>query len=220
MPLQKIQLRPGLNREGTDYSNEGGYFDGDKIRFRSGFPEKLGGWIRLSASRFLGVARSIWNWATLAGFNYLGIGTNLKYYVESGGYYYDITPIRTAAVLSNPFATVNASTTVTVTDVAHGAVTGDFVTFSNVATVGGLNLNAEFQITVTDADIYTITATAATSTATGGGTTVQAVYQINTGLPFETPLTGWGAGAWNVGASCTSLTLATRASSTSVKNAE
>jgi hypothetical protein len=105
MPLQKIQLRPGLNREGTDYSNEGGYFDGDHIRFRSGFPEKLGGWIRLSANRFLGVARSIWNWATLAGFNYLGIGTNLKYYVESGGYYYDITPIIGRATYNNTIST-------------------------------------------------------------------------------------------------------------------
>jgi hypothetical protein len=117
MPLQKIQLRPGLNREGTDYSNEGGYYDGDKVRFRSGFPEKIGGWLRLSANRFLGVARSIWNWATLAGYNYLGIGTNLKYYVESGGYYYDITPIigRTTYnnTISTGFTTLAANITLT-----------------------------------------------------------------------------------------------------------
>ena len=122
MPLQKIQLRPGLNREGTDYSNEGGYFDGDKIRFRSGFPEKLGGWIRLSASRFLGVARSIWNWATLAGFNYLGIGTNLKFYVESGGFYYDITPIvgRTTYnnAISTGFTTLVANVTINATTIS------------------------------------------------------------------------------------------------------
>jgi len=105
MPLQKIQLRPGLNREGTDYSNEGGYFDGDKIRFRSGFPEKIGGWLRLSANKFLGVARSIWNWATLVGYNYLGIGTNLKFYIESGGYYYDITPIVDRATYNNTIST-------------------------------------------------------------------------------------------------------------------
>ena len=105
MPLQKIQLRPGLNREGTNYANEGGYYDGDKIRFRSGFPEKLGGWIRLSAFRFLGVARSIWNWATLAGANYLGIGTNLKYYIEQGGQYYDITPIVSSANYTNALST-------------------------------------------------------------------------------------------------------------------
>jgi len=128
MPLQKVQLRPGLNREGTDYSNEGGYFDGDHIRFRSGFPEKLGGWIRLSAYSFLGVARSIWNWATLAGANYLGIGTNLKYYIENGGQYYDITPIITNTtynnVLSTGFttlaSTVNATAnTITLSNAAH-----------------------------------------------------------------------------------------------------
>jgi hypothetical protein len=105
MPLQKLQLRPGLNREGTDYANEGGYFDGDKIRFRSGFPEKIGGWIRLSAYKFLGVARSIWNWATLAGANYLGIGTNLKYYIEQGGQYYDITPIVATTAYNNVIST-------------------------------------------------------------------------------------------------------------------
>ena len=115
MPLQKVQLRPGLNREGTDYSNEGGYFDGDKIRFRSGFPEKLGGWIRLSAYKFLGIARSMWNWATLAGANYLGIGTNLKYYIEQGGQYYDITPIVATTsynnVISTGFTTLVANIT-------------------------------------------------------------------------------------------------------------
>ena len=199
MPLQKILLKPGVNRENTRYTNEGGWYQSDKVRFRQGTPEKIGGWARISISSFLGVCRSLWNWITLANLNLLGVGTNLKFYLENGGNYYDITPIRAAAVLSNPFATVNLSTTVTVTDVAHGAVTGDFVTFSNVAPVGGLDLNAEFQVTVIDPDVYTITTVAATSTATGGGTTVQAVYQINTGLPFETPLTGWGAGAWNAG---------------------
>jgi len=115
MPLQKVQLRPGLNREATDYANEGGYFDGDKIRFRSGFPEKIGGWIRLSAYKFLGVARSMWNWATLTGANYLGIGTNLKYYIEQGGQYYDITPIVSTTsynnVISTGFTTLVANIT-------------------------------------------------------------------------------------------------------------
>ncbi len=94
MPLQKLTFRPGVNREGTDYANEGGWFDCDKIRFRSGFPEKIGGWIRLSNETFYGVARSLWNWVTLDNTNYLGVGTNLKYYLERGGLYYDITPIR------------------------------------------------------------------------------------------------------------------------------
>ena len=128
MPLQKLQLRPGLNREGTDYSNEGGYFDGDKIRFRSGFPEKLGGWIRLSAFKFLGVARSLWNWSTLTGSNLLGVGTNLKYYIENGGQYYNITPIVGSSnytnALSTGFTTLAANVTLTantisLTNAAH-----------------------------------------------------------------------------------------------------
>ena len=201
MPLQKILLKPGVNRENTRYTNEGGWYQSDKVRFRQGTPEKIGGWARISVSSFLGVCRSLWNWITLANLNLLGVGTNLKFYLENGGQYYDITPIRSAAVLSNPFKTTNLSTTVTVTHAAHGAVNGDFVTFSNVATVGGLDLNNEYQITLIDGNSYTITAsTAATSTvAAGGGTTVQAVYEINVGLPYEIPLTGWGAGAWNVG---------------------
>jgi hypothetical protein len=171
------------------------------VRFRQGTPEKIGGWARISVSSFLGTCRSLWNWITLGNLNLLGVGTNLKFYLENGGQYYDITPIRSAAVLSNPFKTTNLSTTVTVTHAAHGAVNGDFVKFSNAATVGGLDLNNEYQLTLVDGNSYTITAaTAATSTvAAGGGTTVQAIYEINTGLAAEVPLTGWGAGAWNVG---------------------
>jgi hypothetical protein len=201
MALKKLILKPGVNRENTRYTNEGGWFESDKVRFRQGTPEKIGGWARISVSTFLGVCRSLWNWITLDNLNLIGLGTNLKFYLENGGQYYDITPIRAAAVLSNPFKTTNLSTTVTVTDSAHGAANGDFVSFSNVATVGGLDLNGEYQLTLIDADSYTITAaTAATSTvAAGGGTTVQAVYQINTGLAYETPLTGWGAGTWSAG---------------------
>lgn len=200
MALKKLAMKPGVNRENTRYANESGWYESDKVRFRQGTPEKIGGWSRISVSYFVGVCRSLWNWITLENFNLLGVGTNLKFYLENGGQYYNITPIRAAAILSNPFATVNASTTVTVTDVAHGAVNDDFVTFSNVATVGGLDLNNEYQITLIDGDLYTITAaSAATSTATGGGTTVSAVYQINTGLAYETPLTGWGAGNWGSG---------------------
>lgn len=127
MPLQKVQLRPGLNREGTDYSNEGGYFDGDKIRFRSGFPEKLGGWIRLSAYKFLGVARSMWNWSTLTGANLLGVGTNLKYYIENGGQYYDITPIITSENY------VNALSTGFTTLVANVTANANTITLTNAA---------------------------------------------------------------------------------------
>jgi len=200
MALKKLVLKPGVNRENTRYTNENGWYESDKVRFRQGTPEKIGGWARISVFAFVGVCRSLWNWITLENLNLIGVGTNLKFYLENGGEYYDITPIRAAAVLSNPFTTTNTSATVLVTDVAHGAANGDYVSFSNVATVGGLNLNGEFQITLIDADTYNITAsTTATSGATGGGTTVSAVYQINTGVAYETPLTGWGAGAWGSG---------------------
>ena len=201
MPLQKVLFKPGINRENTRYTTEGGWYEADKVRFRQGTPEKIGGWARISVSSFLGTCRSLWNWITLRNLNLLGVGTNLKFYIENGGLYNDITPIRSAAVLSNPFATTNLSTTVTVTHTAHGAIDGDFVSFSNVATVGGLDLNNQYQLIYVNANTYTITASsAATSTvAAGGGTTVSAVYQINVGLPSEIPLTGWGAGAWGIG---------------------
>ena len=201
MALKKLILKPGVNRENTRYTNEGGWYESDKVRFRQGTPEKIGGWARISVSTFQGLCRSLWNWITLDNLNLIGVGTNLKFYLELGGVYNDITPIRAAAILSNPFKTTNLSTTVTVTDSAHGAITNDFVTFSNVATVGGLNLNGEFSITYVDANTYTIvSATAATSTvAAGGGTTVNAIYQINVGDPYEIPLSGWGAGAWGSG---------------------
>lgn len=201
MALKKLVLKPGVNRENTRYTNEGGWFESEKVRFRQGTPEKIGGWARISVSTFLGICRSIWNWTTLDNLNLLGIGTNLKFYLENGGAYYDITPIRSSVVLSNPFKTTINSTTVVVTAASHGAVTGDYVTFSNVATVGGLDLNAEYSITYVDANTYNITASAQASStvAAGGGTTVQAVYEINVGLEYEIPLTGWGAGAWNAG---------------------
>ena len=200
MALKKLALKPGVNRENTRYANEGGWFESDKVRFRQGTPEKIGGWSRISVSYFVGVCRSLWNWITLENFNLLGVGTNLKFYLENGGQYNNITPIRAGAILSNPFATTNALTLVTVTDTAHGAITNDFVTFSNAATVGGLDLNNEYQITYVDANTYTIvSATAATSTATGGGTTVNAIYQINVGDSYQIPLTGWGAGNWGSG---------------------
>jgi hypothetical protein len=201
MALKKLVLKPGVNRENTRYTNEGGWYESDKVRFRQGTPEKIGGWARISVSTFQGLCRSLWNWITLDNLNLIGVGTNLKFYLELGGVYNDITPIRSAAILSNPFATTNLLTLVTVTDAAHGAVTNDFVTFSNVAPVGGLDLNGEYQVTYVDANTYTIVAaTAATSTvAAGGGTGVNAIYQINVGDPYEIPLAGWGAGTWGAG---------------------
>ncbi len=220
MPLQKLQLRPGVNREGTSLANEGGWFECDKIRFRSGYPQKLGGWAPISPFTYLGVARALINWVTLKGYNLLGVGTNLKYYVESGGEYNDITPIRSSVVLTDPFTTVNGSRVVNVTDVGHGANTGDFVTFSGATSVGGLNLNGAYTITYVDADNYTIDANAfATSSATGGGT-VTADYEIPVGLAsYGYVSTGWGTGFWGgvtTGVAQTTLSASVDSSNTNI----
>ena len=200
MPLQKILFKPGVNRENTRYTTEGGWYECDNIRFRQGNPEKIGGWTRISSSFFLGICRSLWNWVTLAGANYLGVGTNLKFYIENGGTYNDITPIRATAVLTNPFNTTINSTTVLVTDAAHGCVTGDFVTFSGASAVGGLTISGEYQVTVLTVSTYNITAASqASSTAGPGGGTVTATYQLNVGPEYQVPTTGWGAGGWGLG---------------------
>lgn len=199
MPLKKLALRPGVNKENTRYTNENGWYDCDKIRFRQGTPEKIGGWQRISASTFLGVCRSLWIWVTLGSQKLIGVGTNLKFYISSGGNYYDVTPTQTVHTLTNPFSTQNGSTTVTVTDATGGYINNDFVTFTGATAVGGITISGEYQLTYASATTYTITAASqATSTATGGGT-VYAVYQVNVGPAYAIPLTGWGAGAWGSG---------------------
>ena len=219
MSLQKLQLRPGVNREGTTLANEGGWFECDKIRFRSGYPQKLGGWKPISNNTYLGVARTLWNWVTLRGYNLLGVGTNVKYYIESGGVYNDITPIRSTVTLTDPFTTTNGSTIVTVTDADHGAVDGDYVTFSGATAVGGLTLNGEFRITYVNTNSYTIIApSAANADATGGGT-VTAKYQLNIGQAVFGYAAGWGAGLWGgfvSGTQQTTLSAALDASNTTI----
>ena len=199
MPLQKLQFKPGVDRENTRYAAEGSWYETNKVRFRRGMPQKIGGWVRLSNNFFLGICRSMLNWVTLQGQNLVTVGTNLKYYIERGGAYYDITPIRSTVVLTDPFDTTDGSAVVLVNDVGHGALDGDFVTFSGATAVGGLTLNNEYQISFIDEDSYTITAeTTASSTATGGGT-VTAAYQVNTGNEIAVPFTGWSAGTWGSG---------------------
>ncbi len=211
MPLKKILFRPGVNRENTRYASEalgsvnsgtnvaGGWYESEKVRFRSGTPEKIGGWQRISSSVFQGVCRSLWNWVTLENYNLLGVGTNLKFYIEKGGAYNDITPIReTASLGSNPFS-ANGTTTVTVTDATHGCITGDFVTFSGATGTYASTLNAEFQVTVLTGNTYTITTPTALTAGSYGGASVSAAYQINIGSATEVPLTGWGAGTWGTG---------------------
>jgi len=215
MPLQKLQLRPGVNRESTSYANEGGYYASNKIRFRSGMPEKIGGWTKdtgtnLSALKpptgtVWGVCRALWNWINLTGYNLLALGTNLKYYIQNGtnGYYYDITPIRTTTAAGEvTFAASTGSAVITVTDVGHGAQSGDFVTFSGAVSLGGnitaAILNAEFQITYLTSDTYTITASvlASAGDSGNGGASVIGAYQITSGNDVFTQNVGWGAGTW------------------------
>ena len=200
MPLQKIIFKPGVNRENTRYTTEGGWYDCNKVRFRQGNPESIGGWQRISAYTFQGVCRSLWNWVTLVGINLLGVGTNLKFYIEEGGAYYDVTPIRSTDALGvDPF-TGNGTTTVTVTDASHGAFAGDFVTFSGVTGAYASLLNGEFQITsILNANSYTITASSVVAVGPTGGAAVVAAYQINTGAAIQVPYQGWGAGAWGAG---------------------
>ena len=200
MPLQKLQFRPGINRETTRYMNEGGWYDGNYIRFRFGVPEKIGGWEKFSSSSYLGIARKLHNWIALDQSNYLAVGTHLKLYIEEGTQFFDITPLRRTQTLSSgALASTSGSTTITVTDASHGAVTNDFVTFTGATTFAGIpasDLNKEHQITVVDGGSYTITvATTANATTTGGGTP-SAAYQINTGLDTIVSGTGWGAGLW------------------------
>ena len=216
MPLKKLTFKPGVNKENTRYTNENGWYESDKVRFRQGLPEKIGGWTRISSSTFLGICRSLWNWVTLDNKNYLGVGTNLKFYIENGGAYYDITPIRsTSTINNNPFVATNGSSVITVTDTAHGATANSFVTYSGAVGLGGNItapvLNQEYQIvTIINANSYTITAkdtSGATVTANatdasgspGGGASVVAAYQVNAGYAIQVPRVGWGAGLWGRG---------------------
>jgi len=213
VPLSKIQFRPGINKEITAYANENGWFDSDLIRFRKGHPEKMGGWTRLSSSLIQGIGRSLHTWAALDGSKYMGVGTESKFYVEEGGGYNDITPIRSTVTLgTDPFTTGAASSAVlTVTAPSHGAVDGDFVTFSGATLFDGITaaqLNTEFELTVVNPNSYTITTagSASSGSTAGGGSAVSAAYQINTGLATVVAGTGFGAGLWGGATASYSLT--------------
>ena len=227
MPLNKLIFQPGISSDITPYSNEGGFVDGDKIRFRLGTPEKIGGWSKYSTSTYEGSARRLVNWVALDGSDFLGIGTHLKYYIEEGQLFNDITPIRnTTSAGDVTFSATNGSATITVIDPAHGANENDFVTFSGAATLGGTItaaiLNAEFKIaSLISSNSYTITSSVAANgsdTGNGGGSIV-GTYQINTGLDVTVGGTGWGAGQWSgttSGALATQLAEALDASETAI----
>ena len=210
MPLQKLQFRPGLNREGTDYSNEGGWYDADKVRFRSGFPEKIGGWTRMAADQFLGYAKALWNWVTLDGSNLLGVGTNLKYYIELGGFYNNVTPLiftsNNLGAAAGPFTATANSSSLTVVDSAYSPSAGDYIIISGATTLGGnvtANvLNSTYTVTsVVNATAYTITlpVTANASDTAKGGATVKVEYEYPIGLDVAIAGTGWGSGPWSRG---------------------
>jgi len=205
MPFSALKFKPGINADVTSYSNEGGYVDGNKIRFRSGFPEKIGGWVKHNSNTYQGSARRLHNWVALDGSDYLGVGTHLKYYVEEGSTFNDITPLRVTTSSGDvTFSATNGSTTVTVIDSAHGANENDFVTFSGADSLGGTVtasvLNAEHKIVrLISSNQYTITvSSAANGSDTGsGGSSAVGAYQINTGLNATVGGTGWGAGQWS-----------------------
>jgi len=212
MPLLKLQFQPGINREGTEYSADAGWYNSDKVRFRKGRPEKIGGWEKYSVSSFLGVCRSLEDWVVADGVAYVGLGTTLKFYINEGSSYYDVTPIRATTTDGVTFAATNGSSTITVTDDDHGASVNDFVTFSGSASLGGLIiaavLNQEYQIAgITSTDVYTITAkdtdgdtvTANGSDSGDGGSGVDGAYQISVGLDTYVQGVGWGANTWGSG---------------------
>src|SRR6056297_1688673 len=243
MPLSKLQFRPGLVKDATDYANEGGWFSANKVRFRLGFPEKIGGWQKLSSKSFLGVCRRLISWTDLSGQLNIGVGTNLKYYVNQGGQYYDITPVReTTSAGDVTFSATDGSSTITVTDTAHGALATDFVTFSGAVSLGGNItadvLNQEYQIdNVVDSDTYTITAreagtsipsitddgqlnptpvTANAADTGDGGTATVGEYLLNRTLDTTVLGTGWGAGTWSRGTWSSSSTVPVTASQISL----
>ena len=209
MPLLKLQFQPGINREGTEYSADAGWYNADKVRFRKGRPEKIGGWEKYSANSFLGVCRSIEDWVAQDGVGYLGLGTTLKFYINQGDSFFDVTPIRATTTNGITFAATDGSASLVVTDDDHGASVNDFVTFAGAATLGGVVtagvLNQEYQIeSVTSTDVYTViakdasgnTVTANSSDSGNGGSGVDGAYQISVGLNTYVQGVGWGANTW------------------------
>ena len=200
MPLVNFRPAPGINKEVTDYTGQGKWTDGDMVRFFQGSAQKIKGWEKFISTTLVGVARDAHAWVGLDGTRLLAVGTDRKLYIVVEGLAYDITPIRETQALTNPFTT-NATTFVTVTDTAHGAAKGDFVTFDSFSAIDGLDMNKEFEITsITDNNNYVVTATSAASGSTsGGGGSGNAKYQISIGPEVSTSAFGWGTDTWGAG---------------------
>ena len=209
MPLQKLQFRPGLNREGTDYSNEGGWYDGDKIRFRSGYPEKIGGWTQVNNNQYLGICRSIWIWAdgdAGTGATYIGLGTSVKYYIYFGGTYNDITPISQTTTLTsvaNTISTVSGSPIVTIVDATYTPSVGDYVLITSTTAVNGVQFTGgDYQVTSVGSvsnGFTVVFGSNASGTGSGTGGTVTLQYEYPSGLNVYSIGTGWGTGPWSRG---------------------
>jgi len=204
MPLTKITFKPGINRESTSYAAENGWFDSNLIRFRKGRPEKMGGWAKISDNPVTGTPRSLHVFSALDASKFMGTGTEKKFYIEEGGTFHDITPLReTQSLSTNPITTGSSgSGVITITDTNHGARTGDFVTLSGATTTDGVTaaqINLEFELTVVNSNTYTVTTagSASSGSTAGGGSSVVAAYQISAGLGIVVPGTGWGAGLWS-----------------------
>ena len=201
MPLATVKFAPGFDKQSTAYGAEGKWIDGENVRFRYGQPEKIGGWVKLVANKLYGSVRAQFAWSSLDGTRFLALGTDKKLYIYTEGAIHDITPLRaTESNLTNPFVTTNGSPIVTVTDAGHAATAGDFVTFSNADAVGGLDMNAEFEITeIVSSSVYKVTHSSnASSGATGGGSsTVDVEYQLSVGEEVNTYGYGWGIDPWN-----------------------
>jgi hypothetical protein len=207
MPLKSITFRPGVSREGTNYANEGGWYACDKVRFRSGFPENIGGWQKFSLNSYTDVCRTLRNWSSIAGNNYTGVGTNIRFFVEFSGTLYNITPYRlTVSPLTpaNPLNFVSGQKTVTITYAGHGASTGDYITISgavmSTSGVPAAEINTDHTITVLDASTFTFqVTTSATATTTDGGSAISLSFEASAGLPINVNGLGWGAGTWSRG---------------------
>jgi hypothetical protein len=208
MPFQKLQFKPGVNRDQTNYTNEGGWNECDKIRFRSGFPEKIGGWVKSTPEFMLGICRQLFGWITSYQDNFLACGTNKKVYIEVGGYFYDITPLRdvdpvlTTSVTDNCITTTNGSGVITIVAVGANAQVGNYINIEGATAVGGITtatLNTTHEVeTVVNANAFTfVVGTNATSSATGGGTGINLSFDIDIGFASQTLGYGWGTGAWN-----------------------
>jgi len=190
MPLKKLVFKAGVNRENTRYTNENGWYDCDKIRFRQGTPEKIGGWERLSTQSFLGYARSLWSWATLTGLKLIGVGTNIKFYIQSGGYYYDITPLRTAITLTNPFSFSTGSSQVVVNDPNGGYMDGDFVTFTGSSPTENFTILGEYQISYNSGNTYTINMTSEAEITLANPAAFLVKFKLADGTPVKLTTTG------------------------------